>query len=347
MAGSPGASTRPDGDIGGLHPLQGFSSADESARVIRHYRYAVERMMRILGGWIALTPELSAKLLLGRHVWDNAQHADVLGKRLPELRAHAQVSEPVNAGFVAFMNALEAPERPDQTVERLVGVYRVLKPHLIATYEDHLRRVNSVYEPPTERILTRLIEDERRHVAAGWTILRHLASAPALAERGETWRARLEDLLGACGGVAGAGLPAPAHLDRSASAPALNDDPRQYIRLEQSLTHWPMPEALEAALADFGAALVARDAARLGRWLAPDILAEGWAGRLASLGPETHRVVAFAKIGDKRVVKIRLEGVHTAGLSGAVTLLSRWALEAEGWRAEEVDAVGLDPLLFA
>jgi hypothetical protein len=344
MSAPVGASTRPDGDAGGLHPLQGFSSADESARLIRNYRYAVERMMRILGGWIALTPELSAKLLLGRHVWDNAQHADVLGKRLPELRAQAQVSEPANAAFVAFMNAIEAPERPDQSVERLVGVYRVLKPHLIASYEDHLRRINSVYEPPTERILVRLIEEERRHVAAGSTILRHL-TATGLAERGEAWRVQLEELLRAAGGVTGAGLPAPAHLGGSPSTPALNDDPHQFIRLEQSPTHWPMPAALEGALTAFGAALVARDAAGLERWLAPELLAAGSpAARLAGLGPETHRVVAFAKIGEKRAVKIRLEGVRTAGLSGAVTLLTRWAPTADGWCAEAVDAVGLDPL---
>jgi hypothetical protein len=340
-----GASTRPDGDAGGPHPLQGFSSADESAGLIRNYRYAVERMMRILGGWIALTPEVSAKLLLGRHVWDNAQHADVLGKRLPELRAQAQMSEPPNAGFVAFMNAIEEPERPDQTVERLVGVYRVLKPHLIASYEDHLRRINSVYESPTERILVRLVEEERRHVAAGSTILRHLSATPGLAERGETWRAQLEDLLGAAGGVTGAGLPARVHLDGPPSAPALNDDPQQFIRLEQSPTRWSVPEALEGALAGFGAALVDRDATGIGRWLASELLAAGSpAARLVGLAPETHRVVAFAKIGDKRLVKIRLEGVRAAGLSGAVTLLTRWALTADGWRTEAIDAVGLDLL---
>src|SRR4249920_2634682 len=194
------------------HPLAGHLEVDESAKTVRHYRYAVERMTRILGGWIALTPELSAKLLLGRHVWDSAQHADILGKRLPELRAPAQVSEPANAAFVAFMNAIEAPERPDQSVERLVGVYRVLKPHLIASYEDHLHRTNSVYEPPTERILLRLIEEERRHVAAGSTILRHLSATPGLAERGEAWRAQLEELLRVAGGVTGAGLPAPVRL---------------------------------------------------------------------------------------------------------------------------------------
>ena len=182
------------------HPLEGRFSVDHSARLIRNYRYAVERALRALGGWIALTPEISAKLLMGRHVWDLAQHADAFGKRLPELRAPAQVSEPANSAFAAFMDALEEPEGKEQTVERLVGVYRVLKPHLLATYRDHLERANAVYEPPTRRILERCIEDELRHVAAGETILRHLVSTPPLSERATVWQGRLEGLLAAAGG---------------------------------------------------------------------------------------------------------------------------------------------------
>src|SRR3989442_1623185 len=164
------------------------------------YRYAVERAMRALGGWIALTPELSAKLLMGRHVWDLAQQADAFGRRLPELRAHTQVSEPASERVVAFMDAVEEPAAPGQTVERLVGVYRVLKPHLLATYHDHLVRANPVYEPPTRRLLLRCIDDERRHSAAGETVLGHLC-APALAERVLAWQRRLEALVEAAGGV--------------------------------------------------------------------------------------------------------------------------------------------------
>src|SRR5437870_11481333 len=118
--------------------LDGHFSADDSARLCRNYRYACERMTRIMAGWIALTPELSAKLLLGRHVWDCAQHADLWGKRLPELRAPAQQSEPPGAAFVGFMELLESPEAFHQTPERLAGVYRVLKPCLLAAYERHL-----------------------------------------------------------------------------------------------------------------------------------------------------------------------------------------------------------------
>ncbi len=323
---------------GGLHPLAGFASADDSARLIRNYRYAAERMMRILGGWIALTPELSAKLLLGRHVWDNAQHADLLGKRLPELRGQAQVSEPANAAFVAFMDALEEPERPSQTVERLVGVYRVLKPHLIASYEAHLRRVNEVYEPPTARILARLSDDERRHVEAGGIILRHLVTSPLLEARARAWQARLSDLLAAAGGVTGEGLPAPTCTDSPSPAPALNDDARQFIRLEQSPAHWPMPEALEGALQAFGDALVAQDIAAANRWLTPG---STWGtdvdAALARLVPQSHSVAAFAKVGGKRAVKIRLQGAI-----GTATLLTRWAPAEGGWRAETLDLVGTD-----
>src|SRR5262245_41591641 len=270
MAGFSSDPLRVEGDHGG-HPLAGFASADESAKLVRHYRFAVERMMRILDGWIALTPELSAKLLFGRHVWDNAQHADLLGKRLPELRAQAHVSEPATPAFAAFMRKLEEPSRPEQTVERLVGVYGVLKPHLLACYEDHLRRVNAVYEPPTERILARLIEDERRHVHAGATTIRHLSAAPASAERAAAWRLALEAELAASGGVTGAGLLAFPPVDDAPAPSRPSDDARQFIRLEQSPTRWPVPEALARALDGLGRALVAGDAVDVGRWLAPGV----------------------------------------------------------------------------
>jgi len=122
-------------------------------------------MTRQLGGWIALTPELDAKLLFGRHVWDCAQHADLWGRRLPELRASAQQSEPANDQIVALLTLIATAEGPGETVERITAIYRVLKPHLATVYERHLAVANPVYEPPTRRILARCVEEERRHAA--------------------------------------------------------------------------------------------------------------------------------------------------------------------------------------
>jgi hypothetical protein len=159
--------------------LAGHFSVEASARRIRHYRYAEERIMRMLGGWIALTPEVPVKLLFGRHVWDCAQHADRWGKRLPELRAPAQQSEAPGEVFARFVDSLEAAEGFHQTPERLAGVYRVLKPCLLAAYERHLAVANPLYEPPTRRILATCIQEERRHIAAGDALLRKLAASPA------------------------------------------------------------------------------------------------------------------------------------------------------------------------
>ncbi len=160
------------------HPLAGSYSVEESARLVRRYRYAEERLMRTLGGWIALTPELPVKILFGRHVWDCAQHADLWGRRLPELRAPAQQSEAPSARFAALVDAIADREGPGETIERLVGVYRVLKPHLVAEYAEHLARANPVYEPPTRRILERCLREERRHVAAAAVLLERLLAGP-------------------------------------------------------------------------------------------------------------------------------------------------------------------------
>jgi hypothetical protein len=320
------------------HPLAGFSPVDASARLIRNYRYAVERMMRVLGGWIALTPEVSAKLVMGRHVWDNAQHADALGRRLPELRAQAQVSEPANSGFVACLDAIEEAEQPGQTVERLVGVYGVLKPHLVATYEDHMRRANEVYEPPTRRILARCAEDERQHIAAGTAVLRHLVTSPELEARARAWQSRIDQLLTAAGGVTGAGLPPAVELGPTTAA-SLSDDPRELIGLERAGATRTIPADLESRVGQLADALIAHDQERLRQSCVPGMEpAETVLAALAGRKVDSHKIVALARVGHQRLLKLRFEGPD-----GAIVLVSRWAPGQDGWRVAALDLAAVEP----
>ena len=313
--------------------LDGPFAVDYSSRLLRNYRYATERLMRILGGWLALTPELSAKLLMGRHVWDNAQHADAFGKRLPELRAPAQTSEPGSPGFAAFMDALESPEAPHQTAERLVGVYRVLKPHLVATYERHLAGANTVYEPPTRRILARCIEDERRHVAAGETIARHLAGRGDVQERAQAWQGRLEALLAAGRGVTGDELSAPEGAPVYSRPAAHDAEAEEFIRLEALGGGWPIPDDLGAAVRGLGDALVAGDGGAVARFLAPGVgLGGGVESAVSRARPSASQVVACARIGAQRAVKLRI-----AGSGASVALATRWSSTGGAWRATFVE----------
>ena len=317
--------------------LAGHFSVDESAKRVRHYRYAEERMMRVMGGWIALTPELSAKLLFGRHVWDCAQHADLWGKRLPELRAPAQVSEPPNDAFVRFMDVLEGPEEFGRTPERLVGIYRVLKPHLLATYEDHLAHANPVYEPPTRRILQRTIEDERRHVAAGWAILAHHLKNDGTRGRADAWEARLQALLAEAGGVGGDGL---AHLATPEIPPDAAGVAGDLVELEKPAGRWPLPADLAAALEAHALKLERGNLSAVVEDLAPDFRASGMElyRSLAAKEFERHAVVGLARIGAYRQVKLRLEGAR-----GAVVLLSRWGQRDGRWRVVEAEVVRTEP----
>jgi hypothetical protein len=183
--------------------LDGYYSVRQSANYIMNYRYAEERMMRMMGGWIALTPELPVKLETARQVYEDALHADALGKRLAELRSQAQVSRPPNEAFVTFMNAIEDKEQWGETIERLTGIYRVLKPHLVAHYSAHIAAANPVYEPPTLRILAHLAEDEKRHIERGSVLLQDLLGSAQAHRRATVWQAHLEEMLAAAGGVSG------------------------------------------------------------------------------------------------------------------------------------------------
>lgn len=183
--------------------LDGVFSVRQSANQIMNYRFAEERMMRMMAGWIALTPELPVKLEMAKQVYEDALHADALGKRLPELRAQAQVSKAANENFASFIQEIEDKEQWEDTIERLVGIYRVLKPHLIAHYSEQVNAANPVYEPPTIRIFAKLLDDEKAHVEKGLVLLDDLLDTPEKSRRASQWQAHLEELLAASGGVTG------------------------------------------------------------------------------------------------------------------------------------------------
>ena len=183
--------------------LDGVYSVRQSVNHIMNYRFAEERMMRMMAGWIALTPEIPVKLEMAKQVYEDALHADALGKRLPELRAQAQVSKPANENFASFIQEIEDKEEWEDTVERLVGIYRVLKPPLIAHYSAHVTAANPVYEPPTIRILAKMLQEEKAHVEKGLVLLGDLLDSPAKSRRAAQWQGHLEELLAASGGVTG------------------------------------------------------------------------------------------------------------------------------------------------
>ena len=189
-----------------LRELHGRYDVETTALRVRNFRYAEEWMMMMLGGWLATIPEVPVKTGLGKIIWETAQAADGFGSRLPELRCGrnpTQASEVANNEFADFIQQVAEPEDPDLTIEKLAGVFDVLKPHLIATYEETMQGTDAIADAPTIELLEDIVRKARRHVAWGQEVLDRLCDTDARRDRRRTWAGALERRLRSSGGVTG------------------------------------------------------------------------------------------------------------------------------------------------
>ena len=187
--------------------LPGLFTVEESARRVGNYKWIEMRLFEVLGGWVATVPELDVKIRLGAHCYKHAWHAELWNKRLPELREMntERLTLPANDTVVAFIDAMCEPESPDQTIEKLVGVYRVLIPHKIAAYTYHLNGTSTVTDAPTIRSLNFVLGDEFDDWRDGEMMIQSLIETADEVERAAAHQARLERLLVDAGGIAGPG----------------------------------------------------------------------------------------------------------------------------------------------
>ena len=193
--------------------LPGIFSVEETARRVGNYKWAETKLFEVLGGWVATVPELDVKMVLGRHTWFHAEHAKRWDERLPELREmnRERLNVPPNAEFEAFMNAVREPEAADTTIEKLVGVYRVLIPRFIGVYTYHLNGTSRITDAPTMRSLTFILQDEYETWRDGEMLLQSLIDSPHKVERAARRFHELENLYVASGGITGPGsLGAPS-----------------------------------------------------------------------------------------------------------------------------------------
>ena len=187
--------------------LPGRFSVEETAKRVGHYKWVEMKIFELMGGWVATIPELDVKVRLGTHCYHHAFHSELWHKRLPELREMSpeKVTVPANDEFVAFIEVLSALEAADQTIEKMVGMYRVLLPHLIAAYTYHRNNTSTITDAPTIRALDFCLQDDMEEWREGEMMLQSLIETPEDAQRAADHHATLTSLMLAAGGVTGPG----------------------------------------------------------------------------------------------------------------------------------------------
>lgn len=204
--------------------LPGSFTVEDTALRVGHYKWIEMRIFELMGGWVATIPELDVKLRLGTHCYHHAFHSELWHKRLPELREMnpERLTQPPNAEMEAFIEALGAPEEPGQTIEKLVGLYRVLLPHLIAAYTYHMNNTSQITDAPTIRSINFCLMDDMEEWREGEMILQSLIETPDEVDRAAGHQAALTKLIVAAGGAVGRGSIGAfdTHADASAELAA-------------------------------------------------------------------------------------------------------------------------------
>ena len=187
--------------------LPGLFDVDETARRVGHYKWIETKLFEAMGGWVATVPELDIKMRLGTHCYHHAWHADLCNKRLPELREMRpeRLTVPPNDAMVDFVAAMTEPEAPELSIEKLVGVYRVLIPHKIAAYTYHRNGTSEITDMPTVRMLDFMLQDEFNDWREGEMLIQSMIETDEEVERASAHQLKLEKLMLAAGGIAGPG----------------------------------------------------------------------------------------------------------------------------------------------
>jgi len=134
-------------------------SVADRARRVGTFRFVEVRLMEIAAGWTPTTPEMEVKVMFGRHIWDFAQHADALGRRMFELRQPAQRSFDPAPPYRTLLQEVAAVT---DTAGRLAALYDVLLDGVQQQYRRYVEDVDAMLDAPSLVVIERILADARR-----------------------------------------------------------------------------------------------------------------------------------------------------------------------------------------
>lgn len=176
--------------------LGGRYGVDQNARILTRFRDAEFHSMLALMAWMPRVAEWEVKKEMGRHIYDDSQHADQLRNRLRELRRPPRKQLRSAKEFRTFLWMLEqAPDAPSF----LAGIYRVLKPKLISGYYHHIQATDPVADAPTIRVLERLIPEHEKHIRYMDGVIQAMTAEPEASRKVSSWIEKLEELFSRSG----------------------------------------------------------------------------------------------------------------------------------------------------
>lgn len=186
------------GAVVGMGAVPGASLPwDVTAALVGEYRWIETTLFALLGAWVSDMPVAGVQVHLDAQSMRHAWHAELFGDRLPVLAGVdpdglTRPSTVTAALFAALDGAGPATGDPGSTwpaadagpharpaaLPRLAGLYRVVLPRLVTSYDRHLRVLAPVADGPLRRALQLVLRDGVDDWMAGERLVQRLVTRP-------------------------------------------------------------------------------------------------------------------------------------------------------------------------
>lgn len=123
-----------------------MTSVHDRCTAIATFRYVSVWLMETIARWTPTTPEMEAKVMFGRHIWDYAQMADALGKRTFELRQPMHHTVPPAAAYMGLLNEVAALS---STVDRVSAIHGCMLPCLTKRLKHYVALSDAILDEPS------------------------------------------------------------------------------------------------------------------------------------------------------------------------------------------------------
>jgi hypothetical protein len=199
-----------------------------TAALVGEYRWVEHALYTLLGRWVDDAPLAAVKVHLDAQSMRHAWHAELWADRLPVVSGsnhdRLTVPSPPTAALFRMLGASiprmvafaaeggsasagddtsdMTPELPG-TLPRLAGLYRVVLPRLVVSYERHLAATAVPTDGPIIRALRLVLNDEIEDWRAGEQLIERLVTRPHDVTAVVDYQHRLESALVGAGGRSG------------------------------------------------------------------------------------------------------------------------------------------------
>lgn len=167
-----------------------------SAELSGRFAWIEDRLFEVTGGWVVSTPEHPVKLHMANVSRHHAWRASLWRERLPHLRemdVDALVA-PGDDHLDRLFGVMAEMTDPDSTLERLVGLYRVVVPRLVAAYRHHRDLCTPVADGPVMRVLDLVLRDQMDDWLDAQGLLASLVTSDAMVERAGAYQVLMEKM---------------------------------------------------------------------------------------------------------------------------------------------------------